>query len=90
MTSNWFPFKGLELNDQARWDNYSSYVVTTTDIYPKVFGYDFSSVSGFTVVQSIQLPDGTNYSFKYACDSSVNSAVCSSRPARALIAYRDF
>lgn len=34
------------------------------------------------LVQSITLPDGTSYSFKYDCDSSQNSNLCTSGPGR--------
>jgi RHS repeat-associated protein len=62
----------------------SAYVFTTATINLKTnFGQaQLTECSGPTctlsVIQSIKLPDSTLYSFKYDCDSSVNSAVCSS------------
>jgi len=55
----------------------STYTVTRATISVKT-SFGQSGVSEFTgtmtVVQSIALPDGTSYTFKYDCDSATNSA----------------
>jgi YD repeat-containing protein len=55
----------------------STYKVTTATIAVKT-NFGQSGVTEFSgnlaVVQSITLPDGTSYTFKYDCDSSTNSA----------------
>jgi len=59
----------------------SHYVVNKATIAVHT-GFGQSGVTEFTgnlsVVQSITLPDGTSYGFKYDCDSSLNSQVCHS------------
>jgi RHS repeat-associated protein len=61
------------------------YTMTTATIGAKTnFGQSgvTECTTGFcatlTVVRSVQLPDGTKYSFQYDCDSSVDSTDCSS------------
>jgi hypothetical protein len=59
----------------------SHYVATSATISVNTaFGQSgITEWSGsLTVIQSITLPDGTTFGFKYDCDSSVNSQACSS------------
>ncbi|HKV28028.1 MAG TPA: hypothetical protein VJN90_07130, partial [Candidatus Acidoferrales bacterium] len=59
----------------------STYTITTTTI-PVQTEFGQSGVGEFAgsliVVESIGLPDGTSYSFKYDCDSSGNNPACGS------------
>jgi RHS repeat-associated protein len=59
----------------------STYTVTTASI-PVKTDFGQSGVSEFsgdlTVVQSVTLPDGTSYTFKYNCDSTTGNAACGS------------
>ncbi len=63
----------------------SSYIVTTASITAKTnFGQSgvtectSGACATLTVVRSIQLPDGSEYIFKYDCDSTIDSTDCSS------------
>jgi len=59
----------------------STYTVTpaTINVQTKFGQSGVTEYSGsMTVVQSITLPDGTSYSFKYDCDSSTGNSACGS------------
>ena len=67
----------------------STYTVTTATIHVKTnFGQGTdctTSCPTITVIQSIQLPDSSKYSFQYDCDKAADSVNCSS--AGSLTAY---
>ena len=60
----------------------STYTITTATI-PVKTAFGQSGVSEFTgtmnVVQSIELPDGTSYTFNFDCDSSTGNPACGSQ-----------
>lgn len=68
-------------NSQSTGNGVSTYTVATATIHVKTnFGQatDCTTSCTITVIQSIQLPDSSTYSFQYDCDKTVDPTDCSS------------